>query len=91
MKRLLSILVSENCSWLIVMAAVLTGAIAIIDWLTRPYLLCRLRRADRRGRDAGPPAGLYFPPAKAPWYRTWGLAQSPPWVRNLIAFDDSKD
>ena len=38
MKRLLSVFVPENRLRLIVLAAVLIAAIAIIDWLTRPYL-----------------------------------------------------
>ena len=38
MKRLLSVFVPENRLLLIVVAAVLIAAIAIIDWLTRPYL-----------------------------------------------------
>jgi two-component system sensor kinase FixL len=38
MKRLLSVFVPENRFLLIVIAALLIAAIAIIDWLTRPYL-----------------------------------------------------
>src|SRR5260370_19736466 len=38
MKRLLSVFVPENRFALIAIAVVLIAAIAIVDWLTRPYL-----------------------------------------------------